>query len=50
MANEIAGGPMVTVSVDKMVFQLPVHVGDTICIYAELLRVAIHEDGTVEVG
>lgn len=39
MANEIAGGPTVTVTVDKMVFKLPVHVGDTICIYAELLRV-----------
>ena len=39
MANEIGCGPAVTVSVDKMVFKLPVHVGDTICIYAELLRV-----------
>jgi acyl-CoA thioesterase YciA len=39
MANEIAGGPTVTVTVDKMVFKLPVHVGDSICIYAELLRV-----------
>jgi acyl-CoA thioesterase YciA len=39
MANEIAGGPTVTVTVDKMVFKLPLHVGDTICIYAELLRV-----------
>ncbi len=39
MANEIACGPAVTVTVDKMAFKLPVHVGDTICIYAELLRV-----------
>ena len=39
MANEITGGPTVTVTVDKMVFKLPVHVGDSICIYAELLRV-----------
>jgi len=39
MATEIAQGPTVTVSVDKMAFKLPVHVGDTICIFAELLRV-----------
>ena len=39
MANKIARGRTVTVSVDKMAFKLPVHVGDTICIYAELLRV-----------
>jgi len=39
MATEIARGPTVTVTVDKMVFKLPVHVGDTICIFAELLRV-----------
>jgi len=28
-----------TKKVDKMIFKLPVHVGDFICIYAELLRV-----------
>ena len=39
MANEIARGPTVTVTVDKMAFKLTVHVGDTICLYAELLRV-----------
>jgi acyl-CoA thioesterase YciA len=39
IANEIARGRTVTVTVDKMVFKLPVHVGDTICIYAELLKV-----------
>lgn len=39
MANEIARCRTVTVSVDRMAFRLPVHVGDTICIYAELLRV-----------
>ena len=39
MASEIARGSAVTVTVDKMVFKLPVHVGDTICIYAELLKV-----------
>jgi len=39
IAEEISGGPAVTVTVDKMIFKLPVHVGDIICIYAELLRV-----------
>jgi acyl-CoA thioesterase YciA len=39
MANEIAHARTVTVTVDKMVFKLPMHVGDTICIYAELLKV-----------
>jgi acyl-CoA thioesterase YciA len=39
MATEIAQGPTVTVTVDKMAFKLPVQVGDTICIFAELLRV-----------
>ena len=39
IADEISGGPTVTVTVDKMIFKLPVHVGDVICIYAELLRV-----------
>jgi len=39
LAMEIAGGPTVTVSVDKMAFQLPVHVGDTIGVFADLLRV-----------
>ncbi|NCD25227.1 MAG: acyl-CoA thioesterase [Deltaproteobacteria bacterium] len=39
MAAEIAQGRVVTVSVEKMVFQKPVRVGDTICVHAELLRV-----------
>jgi len=39
MASEIAQGRAVTVSVDKMVFQKPVRVGDTICVHAELLHV-----------
>lgn len=39
MASEIAQGRTVTVSVDKMVFQKPVRVGDTICVHAELLHV-----------
>ena len=39
LAKEISRGRIVTVSVDKMVFKLPLHVGDTIAIYAELLHV-----------
>jgi acyl-CoA thioesterase YciA len=39
MAKEIAHGRVATVTVDKMVFKLPVRVGDTIAIYAERLRV-----------
>ena len=39
MAKEIASGRVATVTVDKMVFKLPVRVGDTIAIYAQRLRV-----------
>ena len=39
MASEIAKGRTVTVSVEKMSFDKPVKVGDTICVHAELLRV-----------
>ena len=39
LAKEVARGRTVTVSVDKMVFQVPLHVGDTIAIYAELFKV-----------
>ena len=39
MATEIVGGRTVTVTVDKMVFKLPVHVGDTISIHGALVRV-----------
>ena len=39
LAKEVALGRTVTVSVDKMVFRVPLHVGDTIAIYAELLQV-----------
>ena len=39
MAREVARGRTVTVTVDKMVFKVPLHVGDTIAIYAELLRI-----------
>ncbi len=39
LAKEVALGRTVTVTVDKMVFRMPVHVGDTIAIFAELLKV-----------
>ncbi len=39
MASEIAKGRTVTVSVEKMVFEVPVRVGDAICVHAELLQV-----------
>ena len=39
LAKEVALGRTVTVSVDKMVFRVPLHVGDIIAIYAELLQV-----------
>ena len=39
MASEISKGRTVTVSVEKMSFDKPVRVGDTICVHAELLRV-----------
>jgi acyl-CoA thioesterase YciA len=39
LAKEIAHSRVVTVTVEKMVFKVPLHVGDTIAIYAELLRV-----------
>ncbi len=39
LAKEVALGRTVTVSVDKMVFRMPVHVGDTIGIFVEVLKV-----------
>ncbi len=39
LAKEVALGRTVTVSVDKMVFRVPLRVGDIIAIYAELLQV-----------
>lgn len=39
MAKQIAGSRTVTVTVDKMVFRLAVRMGDTVRVYAELLRV-----------
>ena len=39
MAAEVAKGRAVTVTLDKIEFQRPVSVGDTVCVYARLLRV-----------
>jgi acyl-CoA thioesterase YciA len=39
IAREVARGRVVTVTVDKMTFVRPVHVGDTICVYAKVVRI-----------
>ena len=39
LAMEIAGGRVVTVTVDKMAFIRPVRVGDTICVYGSVMRI-----------
>jgi acyl-CoA thioesterase YciA len=39
MAGEVAKGRSATVSVDQVVFRSPVSVGQTVCIYAELIKV-----------
>ncbi|MEK9660582.1 MAG: acyl-CoA thioesterase [Alphaproteobacteria bacterium] len=38
-ARPRAGGRIVTIAVDAMVFHKPVHVGDVVCVYADLERV-----------
>ena len=38
-AHTLAKGRTVTVAVDAMTFKKPVHVGDVICAYADLIRV-----------
>jgi acyl-CoA thioesterase YciA len=37
-ATPCAGGRVVTVAVSKIVFQVAVHVGDTVCCYTEVTR------------
>jgi acyl-CoA thioesterase YciA len=39
LAKEVARGRVVTITVDKMTFVRPVHVGDTICVYAKVVRI-----------
>lgn len=38
LAKEIAKGRVVTVTVDKMIFHLPISVGDVVCCYGTLVR------------
>ena len=38
-AAEIAHGRVVTVAVKEMVFEMPVKIGDTLCIYTHLERI-----------
>lgn len=39
LAKELAKGRVVTVTVDKMIFHLPISVGDVVCCYGTLVRV-----------
>jgi acyl-CoA thioesterase YciA len=39
LAKEVSRGRTVTVTIDKMTFVRPVHVGDTICVYARVSRI-----------
>ena len=39
LAMEVAGGRVVTVTVDQMAFVRPVRVGDTICVYGNVIRI-----------
>ncbi|MEM7168870.1 MAG: acyl-CoA thioesterase [Pseudomonadota bacterium] len=37
-AGQLAQGRVVTVAVDAMTFVLPVHVGDVLCVYSEMVK------------
>ena len=39
LAKELAKGRVVTVTVDKMIFHLPISVGDVVCCYGTLIKV-----------
>ncbi|QIM66380.1 acyl-CoA thioesterase [Mannheimia granulomatis] len=39
LAKELAKGRVVTVSVDKMIFHMPISVGDVVCCYGTLIHV-----------
>lgn len=39
LAEEVAHGRVVTLTVDKMTFVRPVHTGDIICIHAKVIRI-----------
>ena len=38
-AAEIAGGRVVTAAVNEMVFEKPMHIGDTLCVYIDTEKV-----------
>lgn len=38
LAKELAKGRVVTVTVDKMIFHLPISVGDVVCCYGTLVK------------
>ena len=39
LAKEVAHSRVVTVTIDRMTFVRPVHVGDAICVYAKVMRI-----------
>ena len=39
LAKEVSHSRVVTVTIDKMTFVTPVHVGDAICVYAKVMRI-----------
>jgi len=39
VAKRLACGRVTTVAIDSMVFRRPVHVGDAVCCYADMLKV-----------
>ena len=39
LAKEVSRGRVATVTVDKMTFLRPVHVGDTVCVYAKVVQI-----------
>lgn len=39
LAKELAKGRVVTVTVDKMIFHLPISVGDVVCCYGTLVKI-----------
>ncbi len=38
LACEIAQGRVVTITIDKMIFKRPVHVGEIICVHAKMIH------------
>ena len=38
-ARKVSQSRVTTIAIEKMVFKRPVHVGDTVCYYAKLLKV-----------